>query len=79
MFLVPINYLAILLCGVASMVLGYLWYGPLFGKPWMKMVGMTKEKMAAAKDSMPKTYGIMFVSSLFMAKVTLPGAAYQIK
>jgi len=66
---VPINYFAVLLCGVASMVLGFLWYGPLFGKEWSKMVGMTAEKMAKAKDSMGKTYGIMFVSSLIMAYV----------
>ena len=67
MFLVPINYLAILLCGVAAMVLGFLWYGPIFGKEWSKMVGMTKEKMDKAKGAMPKTYGLMFISSLVMA------------
>lgn len=67
MFLVPINYLAIILCAVASMVIGFLWYGPIFGKQWMKLVGMTKEKMEAAKGGMPKTYGVMFVSSLVMA------------
>lgn len=33
MFLVPINYLAILLCGIAAVVIGYLWYGPLKGTP----------------------------------------------
>lgn len=65
MFLVPINYLAILLCGVVAMLLGYLWYGPLFGKDWMKMVGMSKDKMD--KDSMFKNYGLMFLSSLVMA------------
>lgn len=67
MFLVPINYLAIVLCAVASMVIGFLWYGPLFGSQWMKLVGMTKEKMESAKSEMPKTYGIMFASSLLMA------------
>ena len=68
-FLVPVNYLAVLLCAVASMVIGFLWYGPLFGKPWSKMTGMTKEKMDKAKESMPTTYGLMFVSSLVMAYV----------
>ena len=56
MFLVPINYLAVLLCGIAAMVIGFLWYGPIFG-------------MAKAKDSMPQTYGLMFASSLVMAYV----------
>lgn len=68
-FLVPINYLAILLCGIAAMILGYLWYGPIFGKEWSKLVGMTKEKMEKAKANMPMTYGIMFASSLVMAYV----------
>src|SRR5258708_4258429 len=69
MFLVHVNYLAVLLCAVASMVIGFLWYGPLFGKEWMKLVGMTKGKMLAANKEMPMTYGLMFVSSLVMAYV----------
>ncbi len=68
-FMVPINYFAILLCGVAAMILGYLWYGPLFGKKWSKMVGLTKEKEETTKKEMPKAYGLMFVSSLVMAYV----------
>lgn len=68
-FLVPVNYVGVFLCGVVSMVIGGLWYWPLFGKPWSKMVGMTKEKTEAAKSSMPKTYGLMFASSLVMAYV----------
>ncbi|MBI2617713.1 DUF1761 domain-containing protein [Candidatus Gottesmanbacteria bacterium] len=67
MFLVPINYVAILLCGVAAMVVGFVWYGPLFGKEWMGLVGMTKEKMEKAKADMTKTYGLSFLSSLIMA------------
>lgn len=69
MFLVPINYFSILLCAVVAMVIGFLWYGPLFGKKWIKLVGMTAEKMTMAKDGMTKTYGVMFISSLLMAYV----------
>ena len=69
MFLVHVNYLAVLLSAIASMVMGALWYGPLFGKPWMKMVGMTKDKMAKAKKGMNQSYGFMFVGSLIMAYV----------
>lgn len=67
MFLVPINFLAILACGILSMVIGFLWYGPLFGKEWMKLVGMTKEKMEKAKENMIQTYTVSFLSSLLMA------------
>jgi|SRR5579859_346021 len=70
MFLVHVNYLAVLLCGVLSMIVGSIWYGPLFGKEWMKMVGMTRQKPTKAEKSMmgPKM-GMMFVSSLLMAYV----------
>jgi len=68
-FLVPVNYLAVLLCAISSMIIGFLWYGPLFGKEWMRLVGLTEEKQAAAKKGMMSAYLVMFVSSLVMAYV----------
>jgi len=35
-----INHLAVLIGIVLQFVIGFLWYGPLFGEPWMKMVGL---------------------------------------
>ncbi len=67
---VPINYLAVLVAAVASMVLGFVWYGPLFGKPWMKMMGFTQESMSAAKaKGMTTNYILMSLGSLVMAYV----------
>jgi len=68
-FLVPVNYFAILICAVVSMLLGYLWYGPLFGKKWENLVGLTAEKKKKAKKTMPQKYLIMFISSLVMAYI----------
>src|SRR5258708_25337302 len=34
------NYWAILVAVAATMVLGFLWYGPIFGKAWMKEMGI---------------------------------------
>lgn len=42
---VEVNLLAIALAIVANMVLGMLWYGPLFGKQWMALVGKKKEQL----------------------------------
>ncbi len=68
--MVPVNYLAILLSAVWAMVVGSLWYGPLFGKPWMKLMGMTKDSMKGFKSSdMAKLYGMQLVGSLLMAFV----------
>jgi hypothetical protein len=35
-----INHLAVLVAVVLQFALGSLWYGPLFGDPWMGMVGL---------------------------------------
>jgi hypothetical protein len=37
---IHINYTAVLAAMVANMVLGFLWYGPLFGKAWAREVGV---------------------------------------
>jgi len=36
---ISVNYLAIGGCVVANFILGWIWYGPLFGKPWAKEMG----------------------------------------
>lgn len=65
-----INYLAVLVSAVAMMVLGYLWYGPLFGKPWMKLTEMSEKDMKGNTGiAMAKTYGLMFVSALILSYV----------
>ena len=72
---VPINYLAVLACAIASMVLGFLWYGPLFGKLWMSLSGMSPEQIEECKakggggGNMMKSYVLMFIGSLVMAYV----------
>jgi hypothetical protein len=65
-----INYLAILASGIIMMVLGYLWYGPLFGKPWMKLAGITKSDMEKSKkNGAVKEYILMAISALVLAYV----------
>ncbi len=67
---VDINYLAVFIAAASTMILGFIWYGPLFGKQWAKMMGMdTKEKMAKVKKEAPKLYGISFVLALLTAYV----------
>ena len=69
-----VNWLAIIVCAIVSMIVGSIWYGPLLGKKWMKLISMTKEDMEKGKKDMPKTYGMMFVGSLvtsFVLAVTI--------
>jgi len=64
-----INYVEILASGVAAMVVGFLWYGPVLGKLWQKESGVTAAKIEAGKKEMPKTYGLMFIAALVQAYV----------
>src|SRR5438309_1663754 len=68
---VYVNYGAIFVVAIVNMALGFVWYGPLFGKQWMSLMGMTKEKMdqAKAKGGMWKGYVLAFVGSLVMGYV----------
>ena len=42
-----INHLAVLTAIIMQFVLGFLWYGPLFGEAWMNMVGLDMESIMA--------------------------------
>jgi len=68
--MVPINYLAVLVAALVSIVLGSIWFGPLFGKPWMKLMGISAEDMKKGKQSdVIKSYALMSLGSLVMAFV----------
>src|SRR3989344_7683579 len=68
--IVEINYWAVLVAAVASMVIGFLWYGPIFGKLWIRLSGFTAEQISAGKTkSMGGTYMISFFGSLAMSYV----------
>lgn len=54
-----VNWLSVFVAALAGFVIGGLWYGPLFQKPWMAATGITKEKGAQA--SMPLTFGGAYV------------------
>ena len=67
---VSINYLAVLAAAVASMVIGFLWYGPLFGRQYMALMNFDKKKMQEMKKKgMGKTYALAFLTSLIMGYV----------
>lgn len=65
-----VNNLAVFVSGVAAMAVGFLWYGPLFGKVWMKHMRFSKEDMDKAKaKGMAKSYVLMFIAALVTAFV----------
>ncbi len=68
---VMINYWAVLLSAVVAIIIGAVWYGPLFGKAWMRILGIKKpdEITPAIKKMMMKSYAISAISSFVMAYV----------
>lgn len=68
--MVPVNYLAVLVSAVAAMVLGYIWYGPVFGKMWAHEMGWSAEHMEAMKrKGMTLQYAVQAIGALAMAFV----------
>jgi len=60
-----INWLSVLLAALSSFFVGGIWYGPLFGKLWMKAHGFTEEELK--KRGALKTFGISFLAACIAA------------
>lgn len=61
------NYWAVVGGAIFLFVMGMTWYGPLFGKTWMRIMGvesMTKEEMAKAQKEMMPMYMIQVALGL---------------
>ena len=60
--------ITIIIGAVATFVFGYLWYGPVFGKQWMKLMNMTSEGMERAKQGgMAGKMTVMGVTTIITA------------
>jgi hypothetical protein len=60
-----VNWLAVIAAAISMFVIGGIWYGPLFGKPWQKAAGLSDEQLKAG--NMPMIFGIAFVLALLMS------------
>jgi hypothetical protein len=61
-----INHLAVIVCALANLALGALWYSPvLFYKGWLKETGLSEAQLASS--SPVKTYGLTFLFALVMS------------
>lgn len=67
-----INFFAILVCAVLSLVVGGVWYGLIFGKKWMELYDMDLVDAATAerkKKEAKKLYVVQFLLTLFQVFV----------
>lgn len=61
------NYVVMFGAAILAMVVGAIWYGPLFGRKWMEIIGATaldKEKRAEMQKAAMPFYAIQFALTL---------------
>lgn len=61
------NYAAVVVSAVAYWLLGAVWYGFLFSKPWMELEHLTEEQAKAMNPVLP--YIITFALNILIAFV----------
>ena len=63
-----IDYLSVPVAAAAAFVVGGIWYGPLFGKAWMRAFNMNEADIAGmSKGRMAALYGAAFVLTMVPA------------
>ncbi len=75
---VEVNYLAVVAAMLSTMVVGAIWYAkPVFGKEWMKLVGMTDNKASkGAGKAMATTLVVSLISAYVLAHVAFLSNQY---
>ena len=65
-----LNWLAVLVAAVSTMVVGFLWYSPvLFAKPWMREMGYDPNDKARVQE-MQKSAGPAYFGSFLASLLT---------
>lgn len=66
-----LNYIAITLSAVVYFVLGSVWFGPLFGKSWLKLAGLslTEEDKKNALFMFAITFILDFIITFSVALI----------
>ncbi len=67
---VEVNFIAVLIAAVVSMVVGFVYYSPfVLGNQWVKLMGLKMEDMRPQGPKMAKIYGTSFILALVTAYV----------
>lgn len=67
-----LNYVAVVVTTIAGFLLGWLWYGLLFGKMWMAEMKITPEKMEECRQKGMASY---FIQGVFFTLLSTFGLA----
>lgn len=66
-----VNWLAVAFGTVLSMALGALWYGPLFGNLWLKLIEKSMDELEANPMNYVKSALAAFISMLVLNLVVV--------
>lgn len=65
---IEVNWIAIVLAAASTMIVGSLWYGPLFGKAWIKLAKVKPDPNLSGQQAVT-LYGGAFLASVVTAIV----------
>ena len=71
-----LNWWAILVATGAAFVLGFLWYGPLFGQAWLKALGKTEADLQPSPTPFVISFFTTLLSCVVLAAI-MKGMAMQ--
>jgi hypothetical protein len=63
-----VNYISVVVSAIVFMIVGTLWYGPFFGKQWLKLIGQTQK--SEAKNQQNLSMGASMFGVFIAALVT---------
>ncbi len=64
-----INFWAVLVCAVSSVMVGGVWYGLIFAKTWVAVHRFTDDQLASMAKKQGRNFAIFFATDLVMATV----------
>ena len=65
---IAINFLAVVVCVIVAIPVGYLWFGPIFGSIWARHMGF-EDMEPPGGGAMAKSVGLHTFGSLLIAFV----------
>lgn len=75
--IMEINFLAIAVAALSTLVVGFIWYHPkVFGTVWMHEAGLTEEQLK--KGNMLKIFGLTLILSFLIAMVVMTLSVHQV-
>ena len=72
-----INVSAVIVAAFAQFMIGGLWYGPLLGRQWSRLSGVSPESMKPSPGALAAMVGCSLVMAYVLAHVLVFATAYM--